>query len=574
MDAQARFSSALLKQLETCKEAFGQPPSLKLKRLGNTFIGQIHYEPGVLGWDPWMDFGDTGITWDGVCEDFLGKKTDAREALKIINILDSQPEKISAWEGMFAVAAWHENRVIIATAAAACPTLWHTEGKHGWAWGPKAGPLLEFTGQQPLPDKASLNLFLNYGYFLGGHSPFRNVSRLDSRLKIVLENGEKPRTQSYISVGELLEGAPEGAWDKKVSEAAGIIVRRVEAQLKHSDSPVVLLTGGRESRSIVAAAGKTGLPFATTTGGPENSEDVKLASQVAKTLKIGHGLSGGSAEMDLICRTTERLKLWARVSEGVLPLNYCLHLTDYLASRLPYPGRRRPVLHGSQPGIGRGLMYRDIEGRKLQSMTLREARNVLVQKNPYLKPEPEADNQLQAVFAQVDSACEGMDVTADQWLDLFYIMKKSQIWGLDVQSMYAPVRWAWMPLYDKQVMRLGWKFTTEQKKSDRFFLEIAEHIQPSLKGIMCTGRDPVRVKLADRIKGRVTNMISGAHKKEINRTDGGIRNLWNNALLGRNENMWQEFIDRKDILKLINISPQNALLWRLVTVDFLAESFF
>ncbi|MDA8174633.1 MAG: hypothetical protein M0018_08595, partial [Nitrospiraceae bacterium] len=191
-DAQRRFTSALLKQLEHYEEAFGQPPSLKLKQIENVFIGQLHYDPGILGWAEWIDLGDTGIIWDGVCEDFLGKKTDMGEALKIINVLDVQPEKISAWEGMFAVAAWHGNKVMIATAAGACPTLWHTEGQYGWAWGAKAGPLLEFTGQQASPDKTSLNLFLNYGYFLGGHSPFKNVSRLDGGLKIVLEKGKRP----------------------------------------------------------------------------------------------------------------------------------------------------------------------------------------------------------------------------------------------------------------------------------------------------------------------------------------------------------------------------------------------
>jgi len=50
--------------------------------------------------------------------------------------------------------------------------------------------------------------------------------------------------------------------------------------------------------------------------------------------------------------------------------------------------------------------------------------------------------------------------------------------------------------------------------------------------------------------------------------NGGI------VFMGKTRHIWGEFIDEADLRKLISISPQNALLWRLITIDLLAQIYF
>ena len=40
-----------------------------------------------MGWESWIDKGETGIAWGGVCEDFLGKKLDSKEIGDILKTL-------------------------------------------------------------------------------------------------------------------------------------------------------------------------------------------------------------------------------------------------------------------------------------------------------------------------------------------------------------------------------------------------------------------------------------------------------------------------------------------------------
>src|SRR5208283_2910321 len=90
--ASERFHAVLLKQCELYEKAFGHRPALKIKQIGNTLIGQIQYDPGVTGWEAWIDKGNKGIVWGGVCENRLGKKPDLKEVNDIMKTVNDNPK--------------------------------------------------------------------------------------------------------------------------------------------------------------------------------------------------------------------------------------------------------------------------------------------------------------------------------------------------------------------------------------------------------------------------------------------------------------------------------------------------
>jgi hypothetical protein len=589
-DAYGKFSSVLLKQCKLYEKALGLEPALKIKQIENILIGQILYDPGVIGWEPWHDRDGVGIVWGGVCEDYLGQKLDTAEIVDIMRVLDNDPEKLLDWNGMFSIVTWHENekRVTLATAATECPTLWHTEGPFGWAAGTRATPLLEMVGNRSAPDMGALGLYLAFGYFIGGHSPFKCVNRIRDRQLITLKQNEKPAFRRYVSLSNYLGSVQKSAdWKGSVSRCANRLLNRVGAQITHSTDPVVLLSGGRDSRTIATAAKKSGHNFITATGGPADSEDVIIAAQVAKILNVANRYLGNGASPALICNSVEQLKLWTQMSEGIIPLNYCLYLKDYLTAHFPVPAERSQFFHGLETGIGRGSYYPnypDITYDQIAAMTLQDAHAFTTKeyKRSYLRLNKETDDLLQGIYTDIDSLLNETDGKIYHWFELLLWRERGLIWGMDLQSVYSPIRWPWMPLFDREIIKLSWDLTFDQKISARFLLDVTAGMEPALSNVNCTQYAGMkRVRLSERIKHRILAEVRNLFKKtgafnfqgSQNAADLTLAGFWETVLFSNMERFWKEFIEENELRRIIRISPQNDMLWRLSTIEFMTEFF-
>ena len=584
-EAYERFESVLSDQCGLYKMAFGQELQLKIKRVGDIFIGQLQGETGIAGWDPWIDNDKTGLVWNGVCEDYLGKRPDIMETSNIIDVLDKNPEKLLEWNGMFSVTAWDavKKKVTLTTAATECPTLWYVEGPFGWVSGPRAVPALEIAGCRMEPSIDAIRLYLSYGYFMGGHCPFQNVYRLRDRQQVFLSSGAKPRITTYAPLASYMKtDGNQRDWKENVSFAAERIAGSVRKEIMHSQGPVVLLTGGHDSRCLAAAAKKSGLFFKTATGGPLDSEDVIVASKVAAALNVQHRLDGEVADIGLLRDSLERLKLWVRMTEGIVPLSFCLHMKGFLSSQIPFPALREQFVHGLEPGIGRGSFYPDVEAAQLKSMRLDEAHGFMTYRNPLLKWSERAESMLRESFGRLDDILVELDGKVYHWFELFLWLERGLIWGMDLQSAYGLARWAWTPLFDRELMRLSWDLTVEQKKSGHFLEDVYTYLVPALERIYCIKYTGMKKRsLASRIKNRaffeLGRYLYGAGIKsrltDKHKENAAWSKFWETALLGNGSDFWKEFIDEKNIRKIINLSGQD-LLWRLLTVNFLAEEFF
>lgn len=577
-EAHDRFSSVLLKQGRLYNDAFGREPVVKIKQLRSILIGQLQYDSGIAGWESWVDMGEAGVVWDGVCENYLGKKMDNKEIGDVLKILRYSPRELLSWNGMFSVIAWDESgdNVSLTTAATESPTLMYTEGPFGWASGPRAAPLLEMVGNRATPNIGAMELYLLYGYFLGGHSPFQRISRIHDRQQIIIEQHSRPGFSTYVSLTEYLDaGQKISNWNEAVSFGADRITQRVNTQIKHSLDPVVLLTGGRDSRSIAAAAKKTGRHFITTTSGKPDSYDVTIAAEVSKVLGAEHRFNYDTVVPGLLCDSRERLKLWAQLSEGLIPFNFCLHMRDFFAGNLPFPVVRAPVFHGHEPNIGRCVYFSKFELDKLMSMSLQDAHASMTQKNHFLKKDMSANNLLQEIFSNVDKLLLETGGKVYEWLELFFWRERMLWWGFDLQSVYGPIRWAWTPLFDRELMILCRNLTLEQKKSANFLIDVATSLEPALAEVKCTPAYPVYTgvrRLVNRIGQRIIAEMRNCNR--VDKADEALTNFWEMVYMSRTTHIWREFIDEADLRKIIRISPQNALLWRLITIDLLAQIYF
>ena len=609
-EARERFFSVLNGQRELYGKAFGREPDVEARQIGNIFIGQVRYDPGVTGWRPWTDQGKSGIAWGGVCENYLGKDLGADETEGITRLLMDSPERLLDWDGMFYVSAWDEDsrQVVVATAATECPTLWHTEGPRGWALGPRAAPLLELAGHKTEPDIDALGLYLLFGYLAGDHSPFRHVSRVPDRQRIIIGEDTGPVFSTYATLREYLDcGVKNEDWNKTVSYAADRLVERVGNQIRHSADPVVLLTGGRDSRSIAAAAKKTGYGFAASTGGPADSEDAVIAVRVARVLNVRHSLASEIASPGLLLGSLDRMGLWTRMTEGILPLSYSLHLIDFFESRLPFPASRVQFFHGLEPGTGRCAYYPrypDVDAGWLEAMTAGEAHAFIAgqYKNRYLKTGKTAGALIRDLCLRLDDdlreaepprEVEPLRATGGRtphWFELLMWRQRALHWGMDLQSANAAVRWAWAPLFDRKLTVLSWDLSTRQKIEGRLLMDVSARLAGGLSGVPClnyaggrntglAGRIRNRMRMEARRYSERLGIKKGKNKDREGtgpQGEGGVDfgAFWKGCLLNGKTHIWDQFIDGKDLLKIIAISPQNQLLWRLLTIERLAGEFF
>ncbi len=586
-----RLSSVLSKQCALYENAFGTRPSMRTKQVGNVNIGQVWYETGIKGWQPWAEKDGMGIVWAGVCENYLGCKFDTDEKFhEVFDILDREPENLLEWNGMFFVVTWDGNKkkVNITTAATECPSIWSTEGPYGWAAGSRAAPILEMTGNIAAPDMDALSLYLRFGYFAGGLSPFEKVARMRDRQQITIGQDSVHAVKTYVSLQNYLcTGWENRDWKETVSFAANRLMGRVEKQMRHSPNPVVLLTGGRDSRSIAAAAKRTGRDFIAQTSGPAGSDDVVIAARVARALNVRHELTGDGATPELLGDSIEQLRTWVQMTDGTIPANYSLHLKDFLKSNRPFPAKRVQYLHGLEPGIGRGSFYPyypNVDAACMSSMTMQDVHAFVTNtnKNRFMKPRPSDDGLLQDIYERLDDNVRETGGQIHHWFELLLWRERGLMWGMDLQSAYSMTRWAWMPLFDRHLMALSWRLSIGQKIEARLLLDASAMMVAELEGLHCTQYNGMKgAGLAGRIRRRLASelkyclQLAGISRSQSDdRSFIALQRFWESAFLGRADHIWREFIDKPDLLKIIHLSPQNDLLWRLLTVDFMSQISF
>ena len=218
-------------------------------------------------------------------------------------------------------------------------------------------------------------------------------------------------------------------------------------------------------------------------------------------------------------------------------------------------------------------------------MGLEEAHRRLTYNNPFLKLTSRTNDLLQDIFFKLDRILFETHGSAHEWLELFYWRERGLVWGMDLQSVYSPIRHAWMPLFDRNLLILCRNLTVEQKKSGHFLIDVCSMIVPALEGVKCSTYSTLdRIRLTDRIKQRAIAELhhymkrfgGSLHYKDRGQesADQTLAGFWELVFLNTTGHIWREFISEGDLRKLIRVSPQNDLLWRLITIELLAETYF
>jgi hypothetical protein len=585
-EAAQRFGHALARQAALYEQAFGYSFALRHHQVGAICVGQLEPPLGIAGWQAWQQVERYGLAWAGVCETLFGPPVPPAALAECVRALAARPEDAAAWNGRWAACGWDEDaeRVTLTTSAYDSPTLWWAEGPHGWAAGSRALPLLELVGRPLELDLAAAGVFASFGYLAGPGALFRHVTRLPARSHVVV-TPQQVETRTYVGLPEYLALGRQQPTADVAREAAAHLVTRVERQLAHSESPQLLLTGGRDSRCIAASAVASGYTGGARTSGPPAMPDVRVAAQVAGALAIPHqreDVAPRRSPMRALLDNQDRLGLWLTMTEGIETVRHAVAFQPFFERALPYPAQREQVFHGLNGLAGDSLRKAMNAGRGAAidaPVDLAEARDVvLAHIPPELHVRVAARAAIDHALAQLHAEIAGLTLTAAHWCTLFYWQNRALQWGADGMSVKDVIAWHWTPLLDGTLTSafLSTRGITGKQLIEAVTLAVA----PQLNGIPYDKQPDTPLTA---LKRGVKWALKQAHRRGVPLpgtlgrsskipVDRDLLTFWEQVFFAQPRKFWPELVDETLLRATIANKPSSELLWNLATVELFART--
>ena len=230
-----------------------------------------------------------GLTGSPDCSRTQDSPTAAEVA---IHLYEEEGERFPArLQGSFSLAVWdaRRHRALLATDLLGLRPLFYRARPDRFAFASAVRALLA-DGSRPGPvDEVTLGEFLVLGIPLGSRTFFTDV-RLVPAGSTVLISAERrrPEVRRHSRVRYEPASGPSlspKAWAEQGTAAFVEAVHALTAGVPRVDVP---LSGGLDSRCIVATLHRLGVPVRTHTLGSSGASDVRLATAVADRLGIPH----------------------------------------------------------------------------------------------------------------------------------------------------------------------------------------------------------------------------------------------------------------------------------------------
>lgn len=583
--AREYFQRILTLQCEQYQRLLGHPFTWKIHQSGAVLIGQIQLLTDIGGWTQWAQSGDSGIAWSGICEDYLSTTFDTRQIREIVTTARKTPERIASWNGRFGLCTWSPDDIRLTTAATESPSFWYTEGPNGWAVGSRAAPILEMVGRQTSLNHDMASLYIAFGYLIGPDALLEHVTRLSSRQQVVLTTGDAPSPRTYITLSDYVgNGANTFSWQDAVGRCAQRLVTRVKHQLQHTPNPNLLLTSGRDSRCIAAAAAAQGYTGPAQTVGDEHSTEVEVAADVARTLHIHHeGIPLSSNDSPMRAVSLALAQQWTQMSEGMDMFLQAISFQGFFQRKLPFPPIRHQLLHGLGGEITRGFYYTNTTNHDLNARTQpAKAYAAIAKKIPFgLILRRPIEPLLMHVVQRMCDELGNSTTTLAQWLDTFYWQNRCLHWGSDMLSVREVLYWHWTPLLDRTFVQTGWNLSPTDKVSNRFIEAVTSTIAPSLKDVAYgTSSSAINTMIkqtakrllgiVDRYNGRL--LVGLTIKPARVQADEHLLRFWDSLFFSYEDHAWTEFIEESTLRRFLDSNPSAEVLWNIATVELVAQT--
>jgi asparagine synthase (glutamine-hydrolysing) len=215
--------------------------------------------------------------------------SDAELALRLYQ--DRGPDFVKAVEGAFVLALWDRsrNQILVANDRFSLKPLYYTQSDGGFLFAPELKGILADPGFSKKLNLTALAEYVRFQQLLGDKTFFEGITLLPPASLLCLDCQTLKFTQSnywdWRSIRSL-EKAPDKR--EAVEETERLLRRAVNIRLERAARPGILLSGGLDSRVLLALADRQYQPLTTLTYGHPDCRDVHLAAKIARAARTRH----------------------------------------------------------------------------------------------------------------------------------------------------------------------------------------------------------------------------------------------------------------------------------------------
>jgi asparagine synthase (glutamine-hydrolysing) len=221
--------------------------------------------------------------------DLDGEKSKNSKGAELLlkEYLKFDEECIENYSGSFNVAWWDEQRrrLVIANDKIGQRLLFYSQKNGTFVFGSYIARVVASDLFSREIDLEGFMDLINYSYILGERTLFKDLRILPPGSILIFEN-RRLTIKPYFDLQQI---DPYGEYDKRRQEELSALFKNAVKRCIRSDITTAIdLTGGLDSRCILAAAAHMQLPFIAHTGGSINSTDVVLAKEAAAITGTEH----------------------------------------------------------------------------------------------------------------------------------------------------------------------------------------------------------------------------------------------------------------------------------------------
>ncbi len=194
-------------------------------------------------------------------------------------------------DGFFAAVLYDttRNRLLLIGDRHGLRHLYWTRTRDGLAWSSETKAFLELPGFIRVIDRVAMHQFLDLGYMLADRTWFEGVHRLDSGTVLEFDLNDRSILQHRYWWWDRIEQRSETSItddlvDELHDQFAAAVARRCEGDTRVG----LTLSGGLDSRAILASLPKTSDPVEAITFGIRSSDEVRYATRAASVRGANH----------------------------------------------------------------------------------------------------------------------------------------------------------------------------------------------------------------------------------------------------------------------------------------------
>jgi hypothetical protein len=508
-------------------------------------------------------------------ERVIGDVAPEDAALPLARALAAKPGAVLEMTAPFSVATLEAGRSRVAVQAdgLGLGRLFELRFPGGWVWTNRPVAAALFAGIRPKADVAGWRSFAASGWFMGDDSPIEGVHAVPAGSRIVYDAESPGRIASRVdALGVWAANRRGDALLPERIEAIAEGMRGLARSLSRMWPGVVAsdLSGGRDSRIVVAALASAGVPMRLHTNGTEPGEaDVaeRLVSLLPEGMRpkehqVNRPAATGTGVVNSVASENAMLPnalAWHRNQEGLRPATYLptlapagLTFADYIA------------VGGASGEIAQGTYYpsdyADVgklpRTARFEGFAQRLSASVIRRAGVSRAARQDTDELIRRSLAR--AVASGVDDV--KMLDYFYADERLRRWGTTAERIGTIT-----PLLLPEFVQASFDLTSEQRRADALHKAVTAALMPQWAD------EPYYQPPADLVKPAFRPRLGSAPDRDLV------------SAIVADPSVWSDAYEEPAVLKSWHLllsgggGPRDEeliqrVIWRTVYEDFLAEA--